>query len=218
MSNPIANFLRKYPLLVAYAQKGLINFTALSRLIKENSKQIGKSTTLAALGMNVRRTISKLPKAQITPIDFSKYPLQLVTRTNICELVLNKNFENRKRCLNIVNKISQTKYFISIVEGEKEIVVMTDHPLKKVLQNKTLKNIVTHNTENLGFISVNFPIELRLVPGVYNLITTSLVAANISIHSFHTIGGEILILVKNEDLVHAQETLQSLLAGNPLTY
>jgi hypothetical protein len=214
MSRAIQTYLRKYPLLTRYARNGIVNLNAFARLIKGISKQTTDSTSLAALGMDLRRYIAKTPKVSVAPFDFSKYSLQLITRTNIHEIILNKNLANRKRCLGIVSEISQTKYFVSVVEGEKEIVVMTDQPLRELLKIKGLKNIVNHKTGDLGFISVNFPIELRNVPGIYSLITSSLAEAEISIHSFHTIGGEILILVKNEDLVHTQEVLRSLLVSS----
>ncbi|KKR32882.1 MAG: hypothetical protein UT63_C0029G0007 [Candidatus Gottesmanbacteria bacterium GW2011_GWC2_39_8] len=210
MSNKASFLLRKYPLITRYARNGLVNFVALAKLIKENSKKTGESVSVAALSMDLRRYIAKQPQVSVSPFDFSKYSLQLVTRTNIHEIILNKNQENRKRCLEIVYQISKTKHFVTMVEGEKEIVVMTDHPLKDLLKKK-IKNLINNYTDNLGFISVNFPIELRGVPGVYGLITSTLSDMGISIHSFHTIGGEILILVKNVDLVTTQEVLQSLL-------
>lgn len=209
MSILVQTYLRKYPLLTRYASSGLVNLNALARLIKKGFNK--KSSSFAAMGMDLRRYIAKMPKVSIVSFDFSKYSLQLITRTNIHEIILNKNLANRKKCLVVVSEITQTKYFVSIVEGEKEIVVMTDQPFKELLEIKGLKNIVNHKTSNLGYISVNFPIELRDVPGIYSLITSSLAEAEISIHSFHTIGGEILILVKNKNLTHAQEVLRSLL-------
>ncbi len=211
MSTKISSFLKQHPLLTGYIQKGLINFNALARYIKEENTQIGGTISLAALGMELRRYISKLPRTLVPTVHFSKYALQLVVRTNINEIVFNKNPENRKVCTNLLNKISQTKYFVSIVEGEREIVVMTDYPLKGFLKDKGFIKNVTYSTEALGFVSINFPVELRLVPGVYNIITSNLAEANISIHSFHTIGGEILILVKNKDLSQTQQILQDLL-------
>lgn len=211
MSNQLSEYLKHYPLLTGYIQKGLINLNALARYIKSNDKKVNNDVSLTALGMELRRTVAKLPKSEIVCLNFSKYSLQLVTRTNIRELILNKNQENRKYCLDIVNRISEARHFISMIEGEKEMVVMTDYTTNEILEDLKLKKLVTNTTEELGFISVNFPIELRKVPGVYNYITGALVEANISIHSFHTIGGEILILVKNEDILHTQEVLKSLL-------
>ena len=212
MSKPISKFIKHYPLLISYAQKGLINFIALASFIKENDHEIDSSVSLTTIGMDIRRQVAKLPQSPVIPLDFSKYVLQLVARTNIQELILNKSSENRKQCLEIIQKISQTKHFISIVEGEKEMVLITDHPLKEILKQNNLEKNITHHTNDLGFISINFPIELRQAIGVYSFITTLLTEENISIHSFHTIGGEILLLVKNEDLTRTQEILQESLS------
>lgn len=211
MSNVISTFLKLHPLLTSYTQKGLINLNALSRYIKENNNQVESSTSIAAVGMDLRRYLANLPKVTFTPVIFSRYSLQLVVRTNINEVVLNKNIESRKWCSSIVQKIYQTKYFVSIVEGEREMIIMTDYPLKELLNKDKLKTSMIHYTDELSFISINFPIELRLVSGVYNIITASLAEVNIPIHSFHTIGGEILILVKNDNLAQTQEILQSIL-------
>lgn len=212
MSNTTLTFLKLHPLLTSYAQKGLINFNALARYLKENNL-VDVSTSLAAVGMDLRRHLSKLPIVRTTPVDFSKYSLQLVIRTNINELVVNKKIENRKHYKNIFDEISKTKYFISVVEGETEVVIMTDYPINELQKKWDLGNSITHFTDELGFISINFPIEFRQIPGIYNAITSSLAERNISIHSFHTIGGEILILVKNADLNQSEEILKSLLTG-----
>lgn len=204
MSNLVESKLKKYPLLTRYAQSGLVNFNALARLF-------GNDKGRAAVGMKLRRYISGLPKTSLVPFDFTKYHLQLVTRTNIQEMILDKSLNNRKICLDVINTISRTKYFVSVVEGEREIVLMTDYPLKKLFNKGRFKSVISYLTNDLSFISVNFPVEMRQVPGIYSLVTSSLADANISIHSFHTIGGEILILVKNKDLLKSHEVLKSLL-------
>lgn len=210
MSNSISHFLSLHPLLKSYTQKGLVNFNALARYMKE-SGLVESSASLAALGMELRRYISKLPIMPDNQIDFSKYRLQMVVRTNINELVLNKSIEDRKLCTNFTNKISQTKHFSSVIEGERELVLMTDYPLDELLKKDAQTNMLPYHLNNLSFISINFPVELRSVPGVYNIITSCLYEMNVSIHSFHTIGGEILILVKDHDLPQAEKALRLLI-------
>ena len=78
--------------------------------------------------------------------------------------------------------------------------MMTDCSLHELMKESNVQKSISYQTTRLGFISVNLPIRLREVVGVYGLITSTLAVAQIPIHSFHTIGGEILILVKNEDL------------------
>ncbi|MBI2029237.1 hypothetical protein HYT02_02370 [Candidatus Gottesmanbacteria bacterium] len=209
MSSDIELFLKRNPILTKYIKSGLVNITSLAKYIKK-SANLDQKTTVASIGMFIRRYVSKLPKIT-NRFYLPGYKPQLVIRTGVHELIFIKNKENREESLKIFKNISITKYFSCVVEGEKEIVVLTDYPIKDLLKKKGLKNKISHITDELGFISIDFPIKLREVLGVYNYVTQALFLANISIHSFHTIGGEILILVKNQDLIKAQEVLSSAL-------
>lgn len=207
MSNVIKTYLRSNPFLAKYTQAGLVNINSLARYIKKNNKEVDKKMSAAAIGMDIRRQITQLSdfnKPRFVP---SELDLHIVTRTNLQELIFNKSGKNRQICSDLFNEISKSKYFTCLVEGEKEIVLLTDYPLDDLLKKKNLKTIISYRTTGLGFISIDFPIQLRQVVGVYSYVTSALALANISIHSFHTIGGEILILVKNEDLIKTQEVL-----------
>lgn len=207
MSNIIQSYLKTNPLLTKYTQLGLVNINSLARYIKENSKEIDKNETIASISMNIRRYVSSLPQSSKPSISVSDNQLRVVTRANLEELIYAKNTKNRKKCLNLFNQISKSKYFTCLVEGEKEIVLLTDCPLKEKIKNINNPKFIFFHTTGLGYISVDFSIKLREVVGIYGSITSALGSANISIHSFHTIGGEILILIKNEDLIKAQEVL-----------
>lgn len=206
MSTTVISFLKSHPLLTAYTKSGLINITSLARYLKENNPETDKNTSIAAIGMDIRRYISTLPKQKKPSFVLQKQPLRIVARTNIQELIFDKNTQNRKSCLALFDRTTKEKYFSCIVEGEREIVIITDYQFN----NKDTPDAAYH-TECLGFISIDFSIQLRKVIGVYSYITSELMLANIPIHSFHTIGGEILILVKNQDLIKAQEVLNSAL-------
>lgn len=204
MSTTIS-YLKTHPLLAAYVQEGLINITSLARYIKENEGD-SKNSSVAAIGMDIRRYMATLPKQKKSTFITQKQHFRIVTRTNIQEIIFDKNIQNRKTCMSLFKRISQEKYFSCIVEGEREIVLITDYQFSKkdILQS-------SYHTKDLGFVSIDFPIQLRKVVGVYSYITSELMLSNISIHSFHTIGGEILILVENKDLIKAQEVLNSTL-------
>ncbi len=203
------NYFQIYPYLTQYAQMGFINIASFSRYIKENSREIDNNISIAAIGMEIRRYLTRLPKLQNLTLDFSKFHLKLVTRSNLQELIFSKSPENRQTALDLFKYISKTKHFTCLVEGEKEIVLLTDHSLNYFLKRKDLIKNISYHTSGLGFISIDFPLKLRKAVGVYSFITSALMSATIPIHSFHTIGGEILIIVKNEDLIKTQETLTS---------
>lgn len=207
MSKTIIHFLHRNPLLLSYAKEGLVNLTALAKYIKKNTFEFG---SIAAVSMELRRYLSKQSYKPLPFFDFTQYSLQIVLRSNIREFIFEKTQDNREQYLSLLQRISKTKSFASMIEGEKEVVVMTDMPMDAIDRDVRVKQGLVHSSDGLGFISINFPIELRSVPGVYFSITSCLAQALISIQSFHTIGGEILILVKDEDLLRTQEVLKDL--------
>lgn len=211
MSNITLSYLKTNPLLTKYAQLGLVNINSLARYIKTTTQGINKNDTVASIGMNIRRYISHLPSIVKPSINTNTNKLHVVTRANLEELIFTKNSANRQVCLDLFHQLNKTKYFSCLVEGEKEIVLLADCVLNgKLSAKKAVKNASYHTT-GLGYISIDFSINLREIVGIYGCITSALASANISIHSFHTIGGEILILVRNDDLIKAQEVLTSTL-------
>lgn len=209
MSNTIKAYLQSNPQLTKHIQNGLVNINSLARYLKKSNNEIDKNITAAAVGMDIRRQIARMPNLNQPAFLSPDLKLHFVVRTNMQELIFNKIDSKKQIYLSLFNEISQMKHFTCLVEGEKEVVLLTDYPLNDLIKKKKLGKIITNHTSGLGFISVDFPIQLRKVAGVYSYVTSALYLANISIHSFHTIGGEILILVKNEDLIKTQEALTS---------
>jgi len=203
MSKNVADQLRKYPLLSLYAQEGLVNLMALARFLQPEGNT-------SALGMELRRYLATQEASQIKPFDFAAQTLQVVSRNHIRKIILHKNRANHHKCLSAVQKISEDNYFVSLVTGEREIVLITDCPAENLLKIPEVKTLIKKQTDDLGFLSINLALKMRSIPGVYSLITSALATENISIHAFHTIGGEIIILFVEKDLLRAQEVLQSL--------
>jgi len=214
ISKAVETFFIQNPLLSRYVRMGLVNITALAQHMKKRGFGLDSKNTVSAIAMTIRRYFIKLPTVDATAFIFSNTPYHLVVRSNISELIFTKDTDKRLLSRSIFQKISNLKHFSCLVEGEREIVVMTDCSLHELMKESNVQKSISYQTTRLGFISVNLPIRLREVVGVYGLITSTLAVAQIPIHSFHTIGGEILILVKNEDLSVAQEVLANLLTEN----
>lgn len=79
--------------------------------------------------------------------------------------------------------------------------------MKTILKNEK----VTWEINNLSLISIEFSKTTKDTPGIYYQITRALASKSISIQSYHTIGSELNILIKNKDFTHAHELISSLL-------
>ena len=209
MSKPITLFLKQNPIITRYTMTGLINISALAKHIKATTDIYKSENTISSISMDIRRSLKGIPLNDISKTDIENKDLKIVARSNMREAIFIKTTANRKICMKLFEKVSSTNHFSCLIEGEKEIVILTDYDLDLITKDRSIKSKIFALTDGLGYISVNFPLQLRKVVGVYSYITQALALSNISIHSFHTIGGEILILVQNSDLLRAQEILTS---------
>jgi hypothetical protein len=209
MSKTIKIFFQKNPLLARYAELGLINITSLAEHIEKTNPSSEKKSSIASIAMTIRRYLANLPKNTSIQHLSLELPLNFVVRSNLQEVIFTKSDKRRDLVQEIFQQLSNQNGFSCLIEGEKEVVLLTNYPLGEILKEIPIKEQLIRYTHDLGFISIDLPISLREVVGVYSHITSVLAVADISIHSFHTIGGEILILVKNEDLVKTQEILRN---------
>lgn len=209
MSKTIKIFFQKNPLLARYAQLDLINITSLAEYIQKTNKTSEKKPSIASLGMGIRRYLASFPQNVSSQHLSLELPIHFVVRSNLQEVIFTKSEKSRELVHNVFQQLSNQRNFSCLIEGEKEIVLVTDYNLSGILKEIPIKKQLIRYTQDLGFISIDLPISLREVVGIYSHITSLLAVADIPIHSFHTIGGEILILVKNEDLVNTQEVLRT---------
>lgn len=162
-------------------------------------KLSGKKLNLTTISMATRRCLKVMPKIKRQ----SKMPkcLDLTTRSNLFEIAVAKN----QSSLRISDKLRQVlklreSDFFSVFQGDYEIVFFTNSNLRKELI-KNLKGLdITSKVDQLAFITVNWSPETKEIPGIYLRITRELALNQISIQSMHTIGSEMMIVLKERDL------------------
>lgn len=209
MSNVIKTFFQENPLLARYAQLGLVNITSLAEYIEKANPSLEKKPSIPSVAMTIRRYLESLPKDASSQHISLELPLHFVVRSNLQEVIFTKSEKSRELVHKVFQQLSNQGDFSCLIEGEKEVVLLSANPLGEILKEIPIKKQLIRYTQDLGFISIDLPISLREVVGIYSHITSMLAVADIPIHSFHTLGGEILILVKNEDLVKTQEVLRT---------
>jgi len=210
MSKTITLFFAQNPLLEKYAQMELVNIMSLASYIENSSLEADRKTTTSSIAMQIRRYIKSLPSKNLSLNSSINTSCKLISRSGISELIYNKTEKNRAYSQHIFQKLIKRNQFVSLVEGEKEIVIITDFPYDKLTGLAETRKYMCKRTQDLGYISIDLPMKLREVVGVYNTITSIFTTHQIPIHSFHTIGGEVVILVKNRDLIKTQKALNEM--------
>lgn len=204
--------LEKNPFLIDILQQELINISALAlRLHPGIEKELGRKVKTTAVGMGLRRYASETSKKSIFQWEFPKN-LELSTKSQIYEVAIEKTPQVKKILDYLYKHIKKQKgELLSFVEGTYEIMIFTNQKNKKYVKEAIKKNKITSERDNLAYVTVNWEKITKDTPGIYYRITRALAFRNISIQSFHTIGAEMMIFFKEDNLVDAYQVIGNLL-------
>ncbi len=204
--------LKKNPFIIDILQQELVNISALAlKLQPAIEKELGKKVRTTAISMGLRRYASETSKKSIFQWRFPDN-LEISTKSQIYEVAIEKTPEVKKILDYLYKNIKRNKgEFLSFVEGTYEIVIFTNQKNKKYVKQAIKKHNITSECDNLAYVTVNWEKITKDIPGIYYRITRALAFRNISIQSFHTIGAEMMIFFKEENLVDAYQVIGNLL-------
>jgi aspartokinase len=213
LSDYVSDQLTRYPHLLEYMHQGLVNISAVASLIGENSvATFREKPSRAAIGMALRRFLqSHKVEREFHQVHFPRN-LEISLRSGIYEVALRRTSKAERLADTIRKEISVTKGdLLSIVEGSYEIVVFASQSIEREILKHLKGHPRTSELRYAGIVTVNWPPVTKDIPGIYARVTQAFARREISIQSFHTIGAEMMIIVKEDMLTSAYEALSSLL-------
>lgn len=207
----IRNFLKFRPEIVEILESGFGNYSAVAESIRKEIELTTRTKIkTSAMSMALRRLFvaRKGEKEKIKKIK----PIEITTRTGIFEIAMKKDAKSVKAAESIRRLfLDKSQDFISVMEGTFEIVLYTNQLHKVSIKKSLPKKSITSEIDNLCCVTVNWPKETKEIPGIYARMTRALAINDISIQSFHTIGSEMTIYIKEPYLRGAHEILVGLL-------
>ncbi len=204
--------LENNPFLVELLQQQLINVSAVAvQLVPTIEKGLKKKIKLSAVSMAIRRYTIDRNKAALFHWKFPKN-LEIATKSQIYEVAFERTAKISFIVEQLFREIKLGKgEFLSIIEGTYEIAVFTNQKNKQYVKKAIKSQIITSELDNLAYITVNWEKITKDIPGIYYRITRALAFKNISIQSFHTIGAEMMIFIKEDNLAAAHQVITNLL-------
>jgi hypothetical protein len=157
-------YVNQNPSIRDSLQKGLVNYSKLSRLIikEEKLKQNGFDAILVAL----TRLEYKLKKKQSYQRKIKEVlkstNLEIKTKMIVCIIEKDTFYQN---IVNLHNNIKKNNSNIHIIEGTSAITLITDQKFEKNIKS-FFKNKIIKLTSNLVQIILKSPSSLEQVPGV----------------------------------------------------
>lgn len=197
---------RKPEIEKCYAE-GLVNRRALARyLIKHTSAN--KNQINAVIAMLRRFDFREPEKTAKETIDLLKQ-----VRMHLKDKILILDFEKDKALLQSLQKVvAHINYdrgdTLKIVVGTMSITLYLDekkyHEIKEVVDRFTLQ----HKWKNISEISLIFPEEAIKTKGIFATITRELVLHDINIIEMLTASSELLIYLKEGQVIKAYEIIK----------
>jgi hypothetical protein len=203
--------VKENPSLEIALSKDIISYSKLARYLREEvEREFGKKITDAAIMQALKRLREKSARMYEKKSEF--YALELNTNANIMSLTIGKS--------NRLPKIMQEVY--SMPELEEGFVLNATHGnnqttflISKIIEPKLESLLegekIIAKMDDLSQLSIRFDHKMFEAAGFIVYVLKDLTWNNINIIEIVSTYTELIIIVKNEDLLKAHNILQKLL-------
>lgn len=192
-------YVDEHPYIKNCLNKGLINYSSLSRLISKELK-IEKKTSIEAILIALRRIQEKLNLETNNDKDIIKLlsKSELEVKTKICIYILEKNidFSIIEKIQNYVKKDSGVFYFL---EGSTSHTFILQEKFIDLIEKYFKLNIIKKNN-NMVLINLKSSKDIENTPGVVSFLSSLFAENDINISEFISCWTDTIFIVNNKDL------------------
>jgi hypothetical protein len=201
------------PFLEEGIAQGIINFSALARIIKAQvEEETMKEVTEGAIVMALKRLAPKLKQTNQAKKIFQNPP-DMIVRSNLIEYTLANSetlIKKHKRILEEMGEIN--KYFFVLTQGVFETTVILSKDLKPKIEAIFAGEKLISTIEKLSAITIRLPEESITTTGVHYFIDKALAWENINIVEVASTYSEFTIILKENDVDKAFSILKKALS------
>ena len=189
--------------------KNIISLRALSRHLCNILNLEQKN--LDAVMSSIRRYKKEESKIRDESLKKIFSDISIKTRSNIADIYIVSNKENQQNLIKLYQKIDfERGEILRIIQSEQGIRVIIDEKnLKKFYDIFPKKGYVSVD-KGLTEINIQFTKEASQTKGIISLISSTLYADNINIVEIISCAPELLIFVKNEDLLKSLQIINNI--------
>ncbi|MBD3203784.1 ACT domain-containing protein [Candidatus Woesearchaeota archaeon] len=198
------DYIREHPSIKDCLIKGIINYSALSRLISKDLK-IKKFDAVLIACRRYREKIKnkKTLESRIKKI-LKKSRLEIKTKIIIVVIEKPRFFSE---LLSLEESIKKQKGMFNLIEGTETITIITDLEFKELIKEKLKLKIIKIN-KNFVQINIICPPEIESTPGVISHIYSLFAENGINILEEMSCWTDIMIIIDEKDLSKVMEFLK----------
>ncbi len=213
ISQAVENIIKVKPFLTEGLSDGLINISALARIIQPDvEQQTHKQVKLGAIVM----ALNRLPTKQITnfskEIDNLRSMLgDIIVRSDLTDYTF-RNSDTLAKChLKVFESITHhADIFYTMVRGVNESNLVISSLYTQLVDKYFKKETLYKKTENLSAITIKLHENNTMIPGFYYYILKSVAWEGINIFEVISTTNEFTILVDDYDVDRAFSELKKI--------
>ncbi len=213
VSFAVTEYIKQKPFLSTALDQGIINLTALARMIKSDiEKKLNKKVQKGALVMALKRISDTL---EFTSTHQIVKTLRNIGEINVRSSLVDYNFKlsetllkKQAQLLIQIKKSEDVFYTSSRGVGESNIIVSQNISglVDEVFKSETLK----FKQSNLSAITIKLPEENVSIPGIYYFFFQRLSWQNINVIEVISTTNEVTLLMNDQVVIDAFVAIQKL--------
>jgi len=190
-------YIKEHPYIKSCLKKGLINYSALARLISENLR-IEKKTSLEAILVAARRYQEKLKNDFVNEKKIRDLlsDSEIEIKNKINTFIVNKNIDFGL-IETLQKRVKKENGTLFILEGsESYTIIIQGHPELE----KELSMIIIHEKKNLAMIKIKSPRQIENTIGVLSYLTSLFAENGVNIIEFMSSWKDTLFIIDLKDI------------------
>ena len=213
ISGVVAELIDSRPYLADAIADGLINHSALTRMLLPDVRRRARRASPEAVHAAIRRYVSALPLAsssrEISGL-LAKSTLSL--KNAIVDMSLRRNGLTFSAVRDIADGVKWGEgEVLYLIQGGTELVVVLDKHNADRLKRKVGEANIRKEREGLSTVSLKSPMNSREVPGFYSFILGFLAKTKISLMEFVSTASELVLVVDSKQATSCYGALAGLI-------
>ncbi|MCY4162263.1 MAG: aspartate kinase [Flavobacteriaceae bacterium] len=213
ISFAVTEYIKQKPFLSTALDQGIINLTALARVIKPDiEKKMGKQVQKGALVMALKRISDTL---EFTSTHQIVKTLRNIGEINVRSSLVDYNFKLSETLLKkqaqLLMQIEKSEdVFYASSRGVAESNIIVSQNISGLVDGLFQSETLYFKQSKLSAITIKLPKENVSIPGIYYFFFQRLSWQNINVVEVISTSNEVTLLVNDRSVIHAFDAIQKL--------
>lgn len=216
IANIIENVLMHYPFLWENLSDGLVNTSALARMMMPSvEREMGRPVKEAAVMMAIRRLSVQSPAMMQSRLNqFLRSLGDITVRSNLDDFTFRNSFTLAQNQARLLQEISgQRDLFITFAQGVNESTVIASTSIREVVEQVFAGEELLHHVSPLSSLTVRLPSQNMAVIGLYYQIFRSLAWNGINIVEVISTANEFTLILLEDQVDKAFRVIKDMKKG-----